>query len=76
MWDLRMNWLQVFPSAIPVYLGHRGDEEREARAMPSEKYAARRGSVQDGMRVIPACFARALQRRPSRMAMHFLLIFQ
>ena len=62
-----LNWLQVFPSAIPVHLGHRGGEEREARAMPSEQYAARRGSVQDGMRVIPACFARALQRWTSRM---------
>jgi hypothetical protein len=57
-----MSWLQVFPSATPVHLGHRGGEEREARVMPSEKCAVRRGSVQDGMRVITACFARALQR--------------
>src|SRR5712692_1834615 len=27
--------------------------------MPSEKYAAHRGSVEDEMRMIPACFARA-----------------
>src|SRR5712691_11499564 len=44
--------------------------------MPSEKYAARRGSVEDGMRMITACFARAPQRCTSRTYMHFLLMFQ
>src|SRR5215467_14387008 len=44
--------------------------------MPSEKYAARRGGVQDGLRVITACFARALQRWTSRMDMHFLHTLQ
>src|SRR6266852_3288596 len=44
--------------------------------MPSEKYAARRGSVEDGMRMITACFARAPQRCTSRTYMHFLLTFQ
>ena len=44
--------------------------------MPSEKYAARRGGVQDGLRVITAYFARALQRWTSRMDMHFLHTLQ
>jgi hypothetical protein len=43
--------------------------------MPSEKYAARRGSVEDGMRMITACFARAPQRCTSRTYRHFLLVF-
>src|SRR6266852_5960187 len=44
--------------------------------MPSEKYAARRGSVEDGRRMITACFARVPQRCTSRTYMHFLLMFQ
>ena len=44
--------------------------------VPSEKYAARRGSMEDGIRMITACFARALQRCTSRICMHFLLMFQ
>src|SRR5712691_2799637 len=44
--------------------------------MPSEKDAARRGSVEDGRRMITACFARASQRCTSCTYMHFLLIFQ
>src|SRR6266702_2830766 len=44
--------------------------------MPSEKDAARRGSVEDGRRMITACFARASQRCTSRTYLHFLLIFQ
>src|SRR5712691_8474821 len=44
--------------------------------MPSEKYTARRGSVEDGMRMITTCFARAPQRCTSRPYMHFLLMFQ
>src|SRR6266446_5944524 len=44
--------------------------------MPSEKYATRRGSVEDGRRMITACFARAPQRCTSRIYMHFLLMFQ
>src|SRR5713101_1476937 len=44
--------------------------------MQSEKYAARRGSMEDGMHMITACFARASQGCTSRTYMHFLLIFQ
>src|SRR5713101_4987706 len=44
--------------------------------MPSEKCAARRASVEDGRRMVTACFARALQRGTSRTYMHFLLMFQ
>src|SRR5712692_11264262 len=44
--------------------------------MPSAKYVARRGSVEDGMRMITACFTRAPQRCTSRIYMHFLLTFQ
>ena len=44
--------------------------------MPSKKYAARRGSVEDGMRMSTACFARAPLRWTSRIGMHFLLTFQ
>src|SRR2546425_991613 len=44
--------------------------------MSSEKYAACRGSVEDGMHMITACFARAPQRSTSRTYMYFLLIFQ
>jgi hypothetical protein len=42
----------------------------------SEKCAARRGSVEDGMGMIPACVARALQSYTSRLERHFLLTFQ
>src|SRR2546425_16113 len=44
--------------------------------MASEKYAARRGSVEDGMRLITACCARVPQRWTSRIYIHFLLMFQ
>jgi hypothetical protein len=44
--------------------------------MPSEKYAARRGSLEDGMCLITACFTRAYPRWTSRPYMHFSLIFQ
>src|SRR5712691_3674380 len=44
--------------------------------MPSEKCAACRGSVEDEMRMITACFARAPQRCTSRTYMHVLLMFQ
>jgi hypothetical protein len=71
-----LSWLRVFKSANTAPLGHRGGQEREPRVVPSEKYAACRGSVSDGMRMIPACFARALQRCWSRIYMHFLLTFQ
>src|SRR4029453_827717 len=43
--------------------------------MLSEKYTAHRGSVEDGMRLSTACFARAPQRCTSRTCMHFLLRF-
>jgi len=42
---------------------------------PSEKYAARQGSEEDGMRRIMACCARAPQRCTSRTSMHFLPIW-
>jgi hypothetical protein len=44
--------------------------------VPSEKYAACRGRVSDGMRMITPCFARAPQRCPSRLSQHFRLTFQ
>jgi len=43
---------------------------------PQKKYAARRGSVWNGMRMITACFARVLQRCTSRRYMRFLLTSQ
>ena len=70
-----MSWLRVFTSANTAHLGHNGGQEREPGVMPSEKYAARRGSVEDGMRMITACFARAPQRCTSRTYRHFLLVF-
>src|SRR6266850_6782061 len=71
-----MSWLRVFQSANPAHSGHSGGQEREPRVVPSEKYAARRGSVEDEMRMIPARFAHALQRYTSRPYMHCLPIFQ
>ena len=71
-----MSWLRVFQSANPAHSGHSGGQEREPRVVPSEKYAARRGSVEDEMRMITARFAHALQRYTSRTYMHCLLIFQ
>jgi hypothetical protein len=40
------------------------------------KYMARRGCVEDGRRMITACFARALQRCTGRLYMGFRFIFQ
>src|SRR5712691_2768589 len=71
-----MSWLRVFQSANPAHSGHSGGQEREPRVVSSEKYAARRGSVEDEMRMITARFAHALQRYTSRTYMHCLLIFQ
>ncbi len=73
---IRMSWLRVFKSANTAHLGHRGGHEREPRVVPSEKYAARRGSVSDGRHMITACFVRALQRGTSHIYMHFFLTFQ
>ena len=56
------NWLRVFTSANTAHLGQSGGHEREPGVMPSEKDAARRGSVEDAMRRITARFAQALQR--------------
>src|SRR2546430_7495463 len=70
------SWLQVFTSANTAHLGHSGGQERWPGVMASEKYAARRGSVEDGMRLITACFARVPQRWTSRIYIHFLLMFQ
>src|SRR5712664_1822554 len=60
------NRLRVFTSANTAHLGHRGGQERQPRVIPSEKYAARRGSAKEGMRMSTACFARAPQRYLSR----------
>ena len=73
---LEMSWLRVFTSANTAHLGHNGGQEREPGVMPSEKYAARRGSVEDGRRRITVCFARAPQRCTRRTYMHILLMFQ
>jgi hypothetical protein len=71
-----INRLRVFTSANTAHLGHRGGQEREPGVIPSEKYAVRRGSAEEGMRMITACFARAPRRCVSRPYMHFLLMFQ
>src|SRR5882724_8604022 len=73
---LALNWLQVFRRAHTAHLGHSGGPEREPSVVPSAKYAAHRGSVEDGRRMSTACFACALQRCTSRTYMHFLLAFQ
>jgi hypothetical protein len=73
---LPYNWLRVFRRANTAHLGHRGGPEQELSVVPSEKYAACRRSVEDRMRMITACFARALQRWTSRICVHFLLTFQ
>jgi hypothetical protein len=73
---IRMSWLRVFKSANTAHLGHRGGHEREPRVVPSEKDAARRGSVSDGRHMITACCVRALQRGTSHIYMHFFLTFQ
>src|SRR5215831_12638544 len=44
--------------------------------MPSEKYAARRGSIEDDMYLITACFTRAYPRWTSRLYRDFSRIFQ
>ena len=46
------------------------------KTVPSEKYAARRGSVSDARRMITASFPRALQRETGRICVHVLLTFQ
>jgi hypothetical protein len=68
--------LRVFTSAHTACLGRRVGPEREPSVVASEKYAARRGSVEDERRMSTACFARALQRCTSRTYMHFLPTFQ
>jgi HEPN domain-containing protein len=70
------NRLRVFRSANTAHLGHRGDQEGQPRVVPSEKYAACRGRVSDGMRMITPCFARALERCTSCIGVDFLLTFQ
>ena len=57
-------------------LGDGGRHARQTGAMLSEKCVARRGRAWDGMRVIAACFTRALQRCAGRTNMHFLFILQ
>ena len=71
-----MSWLRVFKSANTAHCSHREGQEREPRVGPSEKYAARRGSVADEMCMSTSCVARALQRYTSPIYRHFLLTFQ
>jgi hypothetical protein len=59
-----------------AHLGHCGDQEGQPCVVPSEKYAACRGRVSDGMRIITPCFARALERGASCVGVHFHLTFQ
>jgi hypothetical protein len=70
------NWLRVFRSADAARLGYGVRQERQTRAVQSEKCGARRGGVWDGMCVIVACFARALRRCTGSAYMHFLSILQ
>src|SRR5712691_12030215 len=63
---LSRSWLRVFRSANTAHLGASVSQERSPRVAPSAKYVARRGSVEDGMRMITACCAHALQRYMSR----------
>src|SRR4030095_2551325 len=70
------NRLRVFRSAHTAHLGRGVGQERWWRVGPSEKYAARCGSMWDEMRMRTACFARAPQRCTSRLSKHFLLTFQ
>ena len=72
----QLSWLRVFRRTHTTQLGHGVGHEREPRGIPSEKYAARRGSVLDEMRLSTACFARALQRGMSRIGMPLLPTFQ
>jgi hypothetical protein len=71
-----VNWLRVFRSAHTAHLGRGVGQERWWRVGPSEKYAARCGSMWDEMHMRTACFARAPQRCTSRLSKHFLLTFQ
>src|SRR5215471_135641 len=70
------NWLRVFTRSNTAPLGHSGGQEREPGVIPSEKYAARRGSMEEGMRMITVCFARVSLRCTRRTYMPFLLIMQ
>jgi hypothetical protein len=58
------NWLQVSQRVNAGHLPHRGGQERETPAVPSEKGVAYSGSEDDAMRMISARFARVLQRSP------------
>ena len=71
-----LSWLRVFRRANTDHCGHNGGQEREPRVVPLEKYMARRGSVEDGIRMIAACFAHVPQRCASHIDMHFILTFQ
>jgi hypothetical protein len=73
---ISMSWLQVFRSTKTAHLGPRRGHERQSSVVPSEKYAACRGSVSDGRRMITACLVRALQSCMSRIGVHFPLTFQ
>jgi len=74
--SLTINQLRVFRSANTAHLGCGVSQERRLRVGPSEKYAARCGSMWDERRMRTACFARAPQRCTSRLSKFFLLTFQ
>ena len=59
-----------------MHLGHGGGQERQTRAVQPEECVARRGSVEDDMRMLTASFTRALQRQTGRVYMCFLSILQ
>jgi hypothetical protein len=75
-WKHNLNWLRVFRSADATRLGHGVRQERQTRAVQSEKCVARRGGAWDGMCVIVACFACVLHGCTGRAYMRFLPILQ
>src|SRR5713101_10203374 len=73
---LPLKWLRVFRCAVATRRGLGVRQVRQTSVVRSEKCVACRGSTQDGMRLIPACFAHVLQRWIRRVYMRFLLILQ
>ena len=74
--DLKMKWLRVFRTARASPRGHRVSQLGQTRAVRSEKYAVLRHGGGTGRCSIAAYVARALQRRPGRACIAFLLIPQ
>jgi hypothetical protein len=70
------KWWRVFRSPDAAHPGHGVGQERQTRAVPSEKCVARRGSAEDAIRLRTASFPRALQRETGRHRMRFLPILQ